>query len=314
MYYVCVLTIKAAALATGVPEATLRAWERRYGLSAPARSSGGYRLYDEASIARIQAVKGLVDAGWTPQQAAAHLLDAPKNATAARAGEVYLGAATEPFLNAAGAMDDLTMNAVLDDIWTRAPFERLVDEWLLPMLTELGERWARGVLDIAAEHFAAAVVQRRLMVELHSARSWSSGPRVVVGLGPGSRHELGVVAFAVVACRAGFDVRYLGPDLPPKVWAAAVQDMSADAVVVGVPLGTDVDGVRAVVDAVHVAMPDVTVAVGGAHQDDIGAPAVALGHQMHPAVHLLADALGIPVVDGALDLTHTARLTAGVSA
>ena len=289
-----VLTIKAAAVATGVPEATLRAWERRYGLAAPARSSGGYRLYDQESIARIRAVKGLVDDGWTPQQAAAHLLGAPPIQTSAgRAGEVFLGAAIEPFLSAAAAMDDLTMNAVLDDVWARAPFERLVDEWLLPMLAELGERWARGVVDIAAEHFAAAVVQRRLMVELHSARSWSSGPRVVVGLGPGSRHELGIVAFAVIACRAGFDVRYLGPDLPPEGWTAAVQDMSADAVVVGVPLATDVDGVRAVVDALHRTAPDLTIAVGGAQQDEIGSPAVALGHLMLPAVGRLADALDL---------------------
>lgn len=40
------VTIKRAAELTGVPEHTLRAWERRYGLVAPARTDGGYRLYD----------------------------------------------------------------------------------------------------------------------------------------------------------------------------------------------------------------------------------------------------------------------------
>ena len=39
-------TIKRAAELTGLPVATLRAWERRYGVVAPIRSEGGYRLYE----------------------------------------------------------------------------------------------------------------------------------------------------------------------------------------------------------------------------------------------------------------------------
>ena len=38
-------TIKRAAELTGISVATLRAWERRYGVVHPQRSDGGYRLY-----------------------------------------------------------------------------------------------------------------------------------------------------------------------------------------------------------------------------------------------------------------------------
>ena len=64
-------TIKHAAAATGVPEATLRTWERRYGVVAPERSEGGYRTYDPTALARLSAMRGLVDAGWSPARAAA---------------------------------------------------------------------------------------------------------------------------------------------------------------------------------------------------------------------------------------------------
>lgn len=275
------LTIKGAAEATGVPEASLRAWEQRYGLAPSARTPAGYRLYDEVALGRIREVKRLVAAGWTPKQASAAVLAHPE-------GRMNLTTAVRPFVDAVAAMDDGAAEAVLADAWSRAPFERVVDEWLLPVLGEVGNRWKRGDLDIAAEHLAAAILQRRLMVELDAARTWSRDQRVLIGLGPGARHEIGIATFAACAGRAGLDLRYFGADLPPSGWCRAVREMNAAAIVVGVPLATDVIGVRAVVDAVHAEHPSVVVAVGGSHQDEVGDPAVPLGHDMHEGVRRLA--------------------------
>lgn len=66
-------TIGHAARLTGVPSATLRAWERRYGLVTPVRTEGGYRLYDERGLQLLRAMAALVAAGWSPRQAAEHL-------------------------------------------------------------------------------------------------------------------------------------------------------------------------------------------------------------------------------------------------
>ena len=46
-----VYTIKTVVQETGIAPATLRAWERRYGVLSPGRSDGGYRLYSERDIA-----------------------------------------------------------------------------------------------------------------------------------------------------------------------------------------------------------------------------------------------------------------------
>src|SRR4051794_5010760 len=64
-------TIKHAAGAVGVSEATLRTWERRYEVVTPQRSEGGYRVYDAAAIARLSAMRKLIGAGWSPARAAA---------------------------------------------------------------------------------------------------------------------------------------------------------------------------------------------------------------------------------------------------
>jgi MerR HTH family regulatory protein len=47
------LTLKAVSRRTGIPAATLRTSERRYGFARPMRSANGYRLYGEEEIARV---------------------------------------------------------------------------------------------------------------------------------------------------------------------------------------------------------------------------------------------------------------------
>ena len=66
-----VYNIKAVAEATGLPAATLRAWERRYGALAPSRTEGGYRLYSERDIALLIWLKERIDEGMTISQALA---------------------------------------------------------------------------------------------------------------------------------------------------------------------------------------------------------------------------------------------------
>ena len=54
-------TIKQAAIRTGLSIPTIRAWERRYGVIDPARTAGGYRLYDDEAIERLsqRATRGM---------------------------------------------------------------------------------------------------------------------------------------------------------------------------------------------------------------------------------------------------------------
>jgi len=57
------LTIGELARCTGVPAATLRSWELRYGFLRPRRLPGGHRRYSEHDIARVAAVLRLRAAG-----------------------------------------------------------------------------------------------------------------------------------------------------------------------------------------------------------------------------------------------------------
>ena len=53
------LPIRTIASLTGVNPITLRAWERRYGLIRPARTSKGHRLYTHDHVEQIRELRRL---------------------------------------------------------------------------------------------------------------------------------------------------------------------------------------------------------------------------------------------------------------
>ena len=290
-------TIKRAAELTGVPAATLRAWERRYDVVEPQRTEAGYRLYDDETLARLRTMAELVANGWTASTAAAEAgrrhsgTGSPSPAPSATPGPPAPSRADGPpssgdeatrrLLDAAAAMDPAGVAAVLDERFATGSFEAVVDDWLMPALVELGEAWADGRLTVAGEHLVAHTVLRRLAAAFDAAASRVGGPRVVVGLPAGAHHELGIFAFAVALRRLGVDVVYLGADLPTDAWTAALTAHTARCVVIGVPRRPDARTASTLAKALadhH----GVTVCVGGSHQDDVDA-ATRLGHAVGPA-------------------------------
>jgi DNA-binding transcriptional MerR regulator/methylmalonyl-CoA mutase cobalamin-binding subunit len=273
--------IKQAAARAGVTVPVLRAWERRYGIVRPARSAGGYRQFDEESVARVRTMRTLVDEGWSPSSAAAAILDgsvpvsderptiptgssssAPASPAAQGTGPAEAAAMVDRFLGAARALEPDAIAAVLDDLFARGSFERVATDLLFPALDALGEAWAAGQVTVAGEHMASSAVQRRLGQSLEAAGAADGrAGRVVVGLPPGGRHELGALAFAVAARRAGLPVTYLGADLPIDDWLAAVA--GASAAVIGVVTARDRNAANEVAQRLLAGNARLVVALGG---------------------------------------------------
>jgi MerR family transcriptional regulator, light-induced transcriptional regulator len=290
-----VYTIKHASEVTGVSVATLRAWERRYGIVTPHRTEAGYRLYDADAVHALSVMTALVVEGWAPRQAAAETRRRIESGAAPvaldSAGDSAEPAGTAVFVDAAARLDAVTLAEVLDERFSRGSFESVVDGWLMPALRALGEGWAEGRVSVAGEHLAASAVQRRLAAAYDAAASRASGPRVIVGLPPGARHELGALAFATAARRAGLAATYLGADLPAADWSWAVAAHRAAAAVLSAARGTEPDGLRSVVTRLRADSPDLVVAVGGAERDEAPQGCLRLEHEIGVAAAHLASIL-----------------------
>ncbi len=189
---------------------------------------------------------------------------------------------------------------VLDAMLADGTFETVADRLLMPALVALGEAWAAGRIDVAAEHAASAAVHRRLSAAFQAAGDAAEGGGVLVGMPPGARHELGALAFAVAARRAGLPILYLGPDLPVADWVATARRIGALAAVIGAPTAADGQAAIDVAKALRAEDPGLAIALGGAAASDAvagttdwqGAPPVGLPQGLRAAVATLNQTLG----------------------
>jgi methanogenic corrinoid protein MtbC1 len=168
------------------------------------------------------------------------------------------------FVQAAALLDEARLDALLDEMLALGSFERAMDTQVFPALRALGHAWERGEVSVAAEHAASHAVLRRLSAAFEAAGRPGARNPILVGLPPGSRHELGALAFATALRRRGLPVIYLGADVPVDAWVSTVRDTRARGIVLAIPTVRDRAPARQVVEAAAGIAPDLAVVVGGA--------------------------------------------------
>ena len=207
-----VLRIGELSKRVGVSPELLRAWERRYGLLRPARSAGGLRLYSPADVERVMLMQQHLGEGMAAAEAAALAVRDALDEEAAGAA-LAPAAIRDELGEALDAFDEPRAQAIIDRLLALATVESLLGEVIVPYLQELGERWERGEVSVAQEHFASGVLRGRL---LGLARGWGLGlgPVAVLACLPGEQHDLGLIAFGLALRSRGWRIVYLGPDSP----------------------------------------------------------------------------------------------------
>jgi DNA-binding transcriptional MerR regulator len=208
---------------TGVSDHVLRAWELRYGLLHPIRSTGGYRLYTEDDAARIRRMQAHLGSGLSAAQAAKAVLDADAgNVGQASAGAVE--AWVDELADALERSDEPAGQAVLDQALTVLTVEGVLGDLVLPVLRRIGDRWEAGEITVAQEHFASHVLRGRLS---GMARGWGRGhgPIAVLACPPGERHDIALMAFGIALNRCGWRIHYLGADTPIADLASAITEV-----------------------------------------------------------------------------------------
>lgn len=170
------------------------------------------------------------------------------------------GRAAHDLAEALDRFDEERANAVLDRLLAVYRVEAVLREVLLPYLHDLGDRWARGAVSVAQEHFASNLLRGRLM---GLARSWGQGhgPLAVLACLPGEQHEFGLLAFGIALHQRGWRIVYLGPDTPIAMASQAATALAARLVVLA---GTTAERFAEHAEAIAGLAGRAPVAVGGA--------------------------------------------------
>ena len=230
----------------GVSDHLLRAWESRYGLLQPVRSPGGFRLYSEADESRVRTMQAYLAAGLSAAEAARATLDGTAAIPAAGppvavpAGDGHSAALRQ----ALDALDEPAAQAVLDRVLADLSVPAVLRDVVLPYLADLGERWQRGTVSIAMEHFASNVIRGRLA---GLARGWGSGhgPLALLACPPGEQHDLALMMFGIVLHRNGWRIDYLGADTPPEELERAAALSRPDLLVLAATRPQTLESLRA---------------------------------------------------------------------
>ncbi len=250
--------IRVVAELTGVPPATLRAWERRYGHPAPQRTATGHRLYSQEDIVAIRRMRERVDSGEPP----AHAARAPKTDQLAPpdAWETH----RRRLLGAIERFDPLELDRVYSELLALFRVDQVTERLLRPTIEQLGDRWRQSGTGIAEEHFFTSFLRNKLGARLHHAAPHLPGARLVTACLPGEQHELGVLMFSLAATGLGYRLLHLGANLPVDQAGRVVTRTGADGLLLS---GTTV------------ALDDTLLANLGRLAAELGVP-VALGGQL----------------------------------
>jgi DNA-binding transcriptional MerR regulator len=219
--------LRAAARLTGLSPEVLRAWERRYRVVQPLRTPGGTRRYSAADLERLRLVKGAVDAGHRIGQVAQ--LDREELKRRSAVAEAKPDAHLDEILAALDHLDGAASQRLLSLPLSALGPVRFAREVAVPLVHEIGDRWADGRMGVASEHLATGILRSLLGSALQPTASSLLGPRIVFATPTGERHELGLLMAALTALGAGGNPLYLGLELPVEDLLASVEGARAKA-------------------------------------------------------------------------------------
>ncbi|MFN3742707.1 MAG: MerR family transcriptional regulator [Anaerolineales bacterium] len=237
--------LKAVLKETGLAADTLRAWERRYGLPKPQRTPGGHRLYSQYDIETIKwlmarqaeglSISRAVDlwnehiaSGLDPLANAAVQAASPLTAAPA---DTSLDALRAGWLTACLHFDESRAEQTLNQAFAMFSVEAVCINILQRALAEIGELWYHNRASVQQEHFASALAMRRLDALLSAAPAPTRKETIIVGCPAGEWHAFTALLLSLFLRRRGWNVVYLGANVPNDRLAETAQTVRADLVI-----------------------------------------------------------------------------------
>jgi methanogenic corrinoid protein MtbC1/DNA-binding XRE family transcriptional regulator len=135
---------------------------------------------------------------------------------------------------------------------------------LAPAQRELGLRWSTGTLSIANEHIATEITSHLMdRIRDGARRKTVHGKRAVVSAAPGERHALAARMVSDFLHLDGWEVDYLGADMPGAELADFAGRSRPDLVAISAILALDLSTLRDAIQRVRSLAPQAKILLGG---------------------------------------------------
>jgi DNA-binding transcriptional MerR regulator len=226
------LTVAAVARRLGVAPATLRTWDRRYGLGPSSHEAGEHRKYCPEDLSKLMMMRRLISAGVTPADAA----DKAKKSK----GSVKLESILREFEVRQDVVTGINKALQAFDVdfveeTLRAEFDRdgveiTWHEIIVPTLIEIGEAWQASGEGIEIEHAFTEILKKILREKSTPIKTPINGHPVVIAAVGEEAHSLPLHALDALLCEMNIKTHFLGARTPFEAVAATVTRLAPPAV------------------------------------------------------------------------------------
>ena len=288
--------IAVVAQRTGLSQDVLRIWERRYAAVQPQRGPDGKRRYTDADIERLGLMLAATRAGRSigvvatlTTEAIATLVDEDADARERRFPVAAETSDADRAVNDAMLLTRSLDGSRLDERLRRAATLMGVSVFLesvaAPLLRRVGDEWHAGRLTPAQEHLVSSALHDIAVQTMRSFRQRNGAPRLLVATPAGDRHAIGAALVGAIAAVQGWEVIYVGVDLPASEIAGAAVAASVRLVAVSVVYMDDRARVLGELRALRSLLPkDVTLVAGGAGAGVLATELSALGIRVESSI------------------------------
>ena len=226
------LTVAAVARRIGVAPATLRTWDRRYGLGPSSHEAGEHRRYCPNDLAKLTMMRRLITSGVAPCDAAIRAKAHEGSATFDNLVEEFVvrDEVVDSLHRASKSLDknfvetllrkDIADNGVIAS-WT---------EVIVPLLFLVGDEWAATGTGIEVEHMLSEIIKRLLREGVAEIKDPVNAQPVLLASVGEELHCLALHALAAALAEKGIESFFLGARTPLEAISGMVKRAAPPAV------------------------------------------------------------------------------------
>lgn len=226
------LTVAAVARRIGVAPATLRTWDRRYGLGPSSHEAGEHRRYSPNDLAQLTLMRRLIISGVAPADAA--------HRAKAHSGSVSVENVIEDFEVREDVVDSLHRAAKsLDKNFVETLLRKDIAEngviasWtevIVPLLFLVGDEWAATGTGIEVEHMLSEIIKRLLREGVAEIKEPINAQPVLLASVGEELHCLAIHALAAALAEKRIETFFLGARTPLEAISGMVKRAAPPAV------------------------------------------------------------------------------------
>lgn len=291
------LTVASVARHIGVAPATLRTWDRRYGLGPTDHSEGEHRRYSEADLARLVYMRKLIVSGVAPGDAAVKAL-AHRGKLTKSSMQLHSNFESEDeselveqLLRAANSLDKDLLEAGLRGHLEKNSIEKTWQDVMCPLLVTVGEEWKKSGEGIEVEHLLSDLILRILFSRISTDQeNINSRPILIACIGE-ETHSLAVTALAAALAERKISFQFLGARTPQSALNEVVRRSAPPAIFMWAQLKKHAD--PSFVSDLPKLRPKPRVIVGGPGWKGVDVKGADIAGDLASACAFIERALGI---------------------